>query len=251
MSQTVYDVGDPITSRLSLGVVPDGTTVATVVVKRPDGTPVTVGAVSGWAGDVKTAQWWATDDGSQDGTTLASAGDWLAVWTVTGMGTNVAAKVYNVQPLPATGTRLAWSPFLSQVADYVPRLTVDTTLPGSAIELGTFTGATLPTDEIAQRHIDNAVAGVSAACPGLVTVLEPLARTVAALRAAASIQRAYSNTALGLDTLSIAAALDARADAELARLQKAVDDYADGDPDDDGFDIVPMWQFDRPTTLFY
>jgi hypothetical protein len=38
MPQTVYDVGDPITSRLKLGVTPDGTTVATVAVQRPDGT---------------------------------------------------------------------------------------------------------------------------------------------------------------------------------------------------------------------
>lgn len=113
MPQTVYDVGDPITSRLKLGVTPDGSTVATVTLQRPDGTSVAI-TPGAWVGDEKTAQFYATDDGTVSGTLLAAAGDWLAVWKVTGTGASVTPKVYNVAPLPGTGTRPSWSPFLSE-----------------------------------------------------------------------------------------------------------------------------------------
>jgi hypothetical protein len=129
MPQTVYDVGDPITSRLKLGVTPDGSTIATVTLQRPDGTSISV-TPGAWVGDEKTAQFYATDDGTVSGTLLAAAGDWLAVWKVVGTGASVTPKVYNVAPLPGTGTRASWSPFLSDVADHVPYLTIDPTIPG-------------------------------------------------------------------------------------------------------------------------
>lgn len=212
MPQTVFDVGDPITSRLKLGVVPDGTTVVTITVTRPDGTTITAPTISGFVNvDEKTAQFYATDDGSSTGTTLHAAGDWLAVWKVTGTGANIAPKVYNVAPLPGTGTRVPWSPFLSQVAYHVPWLTVDTTTPGSQVYLGTFTGTTTPTDEIAQGHIDSAVNIMSPVLGVPLAVgLQPSARAVAALRAAASLARAFPRNAADIAT---AAALDARADA--------------------------------------
>jgi hypothetical protein len=64
MSQTVFTAGNPVTSKLKLGVTPDGTTSATVVVRRPDGTAVSTTAVSAWVGDEKTVQWYATNDGT-------------------------------------------------------------------------------------------------------------------------------------------------------------------------------------------
>jgi hypothetical protein len=245
MAQTAYDVGDPITSRLTLGITPDGTTQATVTITRPDGAAITPTAVSDWVGDAKTAQFYATDDGTATGSILAAAGDWLAVWRVTGTGANVAAKVYNVAPLPGTGTRPSWSPFLSQVADHVPYLTVDTTTPGSQVYLGTFRGDTTPTDEVAQRHIDAAVS--LTLLSGLTTPLYPAATAVAALRAAASLARAYPRRPEDLQT---AAALDARADAHWIRLQAAVDDLADGEGDG-YFDILPMWTFPAASNLPY
>jgi hypothetical protein len=150
--QTVFDQGDLITSRLNLGVTPDDTTTATVTVQRPDGTAIAGLNTSAWAGMEKTVQWWATDDGTAAGTTTSSAGDWLAVWRVTGTGASVTAKVYPVRPLPsASSDRPPWAPFLSDVADHVPWLTVDTVTPGSQVYLGTFTGRTTPTDEQVQR----------------------------------------------------------------------------------------------------
>src|SRR4051812_44679591 len=200
MPQTVFDVGDLVTSRLNLGVTPDGTTAATVAVYRPDGVALTGLNTSAWVGMEKTVQWWATDTGLAGGTIAAAAGDWLAVWTVTGTGASVSAKVYPVAPLPGTGTRPPWSPFLSDVADHVPWLTVDTTTPGSQIYLGTFTGRTTPTDEQAQRHVDNAVAVVGALLGALPAGAYRLARAVAAERAAASLARAFPRNRGDIDT---------------------------------------------------
>lgn len=240
-TQTVYDVGDPITSRLTLGVTPDGSTVVTITVTRPDGSAITPPPISPFTGDVKTAQWYATDDGTVSGTTANAAGDWLAVWRITGTGANVAAKVYNVAPLPGTSTRVAWSPFLSSVADHVPYLTVDTTTPGSQLYLGTFTGDTTPTDEVAQRHVDYAVALMTPAIPSISAVLYPAARAVAALRAAASLARAYPRRP---EDLAAAAALDARADAAWKSLVAAAEEEGSGA----GASGVPHWKFPEPPT---
>jgi hypothetical protein len=219
MPQTVYDVGDPITSRLNIGVTPDGTTVATVAVHRPDGTAVTA-APGTFVGNEVTAQFFATDDGSATGTTLAAAGDWLAVWTVRGTGASVTPKVYNVAPLPGTSTRVAWSPFLSDVADHVPFLTTDITNPAEQVYLGTFTGVTSPTDEVAQRHIDAAVSVVGAGFGTLTGSLPRMARSVAALWAAASLCRSYARDD---STRALAAALTAEARAQLKVLIEAVE----------------------------
>lgn len=221
MPQTVYDAGDPITSRLKLGVTPDGTTNVTITVTRPDGTAISAPAIGAFENiDEKTAQWYATDDGTASGTTVHADGDWLVVWKVTGTGANVAPKVYNVAPLPGTSTRPGWSPFLSQIADHVPFLTVDTVTPGSQLYLGTFTGNTTPTDEVAQRHIDVAVALMRPAVPTISVGLYPAARAVAALRAAASLARAFQRRP---EDLTLAVALDARADASWKLLVEAAE----------------------------
>jgi hypothetical protein len=224
MTQTVYDVGDPITSRLKLGVTPDGTSTPTVTVTRPDGTAITgltpSGSWGGTAGDERTVQFFATDDGTSGGTIDAADGDWLAVWKVTGTGASVSPKVYNVAPLPGTSTRVPWSPFLSDVADHVPFLTIDQTAPGSQFYLGTFTGNTSPTDEQAQRHVDAAASIVGAGFGTLTGALPRMARAVAALWAAGTLCRAFARDA---DTRALADALSKQAAADLKVLQTAVD----------------------------
>lgn len=219
MPQTVYDVGDPITSRLNLGVTPDGTTAATVAVYRPDGTTVTA-APGAFVGQEVTVQFYATDTGAAGGTTALAAGDWLVVWKVTGTGASVTAKVYNVAPLPGTSTRPVWSPFLSDVADHVPWLTIDLTQPGAQVYLGTFTGYTSPADEQAQRHIDDAVSIVGAGFGTLTGTLPRMARSVAALWAAASLCRAFARDS---DDRATADALERSASSTLKVLQSAVD----------------------------
>jgi hypothetical protein len=210
---TVFDVGDVIATVLTVNPF-DGTTAATVAVTKPDGSPQTLltGPTSSGGGQTWTATW-AADH--------ADGGDYSAVWTVTGVGRGTQAKVYPVRPLPmASDWRPAWSPFLSEVGDHIPTRTLDQSQPGVELFLGTFTGLTTPTDEQAQRHLDSAVSSVLGAAGTLVDddgVLE-LARLVASLRAAAAIERAYPLSDRSLET---AAALDARADAELKHLAAA------------------------------
>lgn len=220
MPQTVYDVGDPITSRLKLGVTPDSSTIASVTVNRPDGTAIAGLMPGAWVGDEKAVQFYATDDGTAAGTVLAAAGDWLAVWRVTGTGASVTPKVYNVAPLPGTSTRVPWSPFLSDVADHVPYLSIDPTVPGSQVYLGTFTGVTSPTDEQAQRHIDIAVSIVGAGFGTLSGSLPRMARSVASVWAAATLCRAFARDA---ETVARAADLMRQAQADLKVLLAAVD----------------------------
>jgi hypothetical protein len=219
--QTVYDTGDPITSVLDLGVAPGGDTVVTLTVTGPAGQNITV-SPGAFVGNLKTAQWYATDTGAVGGTITAGVadGDWLAVWRVTGTGASVTAKVYPVAPLPGTGTRPAWSPFLSDVADHVPWLTVDTITPGSQVYLGTFTGRTTPTDEQVQRHIDAAVSIVGAGLGTLPASVYRMARGVAAVRAASTVALAFPRSRTDLDTGD---RLAARASADLAVLTGAAE----------------------------
>lgn len=241
MPQTVFDAGDPITSRLRLGVNPDGTTAVDITVYRPDGTAIADPAVSAWsAANEKTAQFYATDDGQPGSTTVLSAGDWLAVWTVTGTGAGIEAKVYPVRPLPSpSNLRPSWSPFLSDVADFVPRLTIDQGSLGEPVELGTFTGSTEPTDEQVQRLIDRAVVSVSTVLGTVAPSLYEQAQGVAAMRAAAAAQRGYARDS---DAMRLATELDASADAELGRLVTA--NSASGSSS--SVALLPVWSFPDP-----
>ena|ERR1700753_532763 len=230
MPQTVFDVGDPITSRLNLGVTPDGTTSVTFTVKRPDGTVISGLNASAFVGDEKTVQWWATDDGTASGTTLAADGDWLIIWSVTGTGASVTAKVYPVRPLPTSGgSRVPWTPFLSDVADYIPYLTTDSLNPATQLYLGTFTGNTVPSDEQVQRVVDREVAIVQSLTSGPWTMpptLYSLAKTVVALRAASIIARTYPRT--NTTDLRFADTLDAWAQSALTSLVEAVGEQGGG-----------------------
>lgn len=245
------DVGTGDSELPYLDITPaDGTTAATLTVSKPDGTSTQVTVAPGvltitpGSNPVTYTQRWAVTAPvvyDQPGRTVLH-------WAVTGTGEGTEDLEVWVVPAPVPGGP-TWTPGLSRVALYIPRLTVDVTTPGSAVELGTFTAETNPTDAVAQRHIDDAVAEVLAACGPIPLSLEALARAVAALRAAASIQLSYSNTALGMDTLSIAAALNARADADLARLKTAIADLVDGSADGLAV-VVSVWSFPAPDPRF-
>lgn len=243
MAQTVFDVGDPITSRLKLGVTPDGTTNASVSVRRPDGTALTGLIISAWGGvdgDEKTVQWYATNDGSQGQPTNLAYGDWLAVWTVTGKGASVSPKVYSVYPLPGTTSQPTYQPFLREVADYVPWLTLDTTVPGGDTFLSTFTGNTYPTDEQAVRIVERITRPISERWPALPSSLYEQARTYISLRAAAALARSFPRTSGDSAT---ADALDKQADAEWTKLQQQADDAGTSPT---GTGQVPIFAYPTP-----
>lgn len=246
MAQTVYDVGEPITSRLKLGVVPDGTTQTTVTVHRPDGTALSGLTVSPWggtSGDEKTVQWYATDDGLSGSSVTEADGDWLAVWRVTGTGASVSPKVYSVRPLPEAAPLAGYTPFLSEIGDYVPWLTLDTTVPGGDTFLGTFTGNTWPTDEQVHRLTRRTVDPVAARWPALAEAVEPLARTYVALRVAAQLARSYPRSE---GDLTLANQLSAEADSLWATLLDLADNATSNDPSAGA--NVPVWSFPAPVS---
>ncbi|MEU7978243.1 alkaline phosphatase D family protein [Micromonospora sp. NPDC049081] len=114
----------------------------------------------------------------------------------------------------------AWAPTVAQVADHIPYMTVDVVTPGSQAYLGTFSVATSPTDVQASRLIEGAWPPVAAALGLVAEAVYPLAQHVTALRAAAAIVRAFPRDD---GDLAKAAALDARADADMLRLIAAND----------------------------
>jgi hypothetical protein len=255
MAQTVFDAGDPITSRLKLGQAPDGTTNVTVSVRRPDGTALTGLIISAFGGtdlDEKTVQWYATNDGAAGSPTTAAAGDWLAVWTVTGKGASVSPKVYSVYPLPGTATNPTWMPFMREVGDYIPWLTLDTAIPGGDTFLGTFTGTTYPTDEQAVRHVERVIRPITERWPTLPTTVYELARSYVTLRSAASLARAFPREAggtIGQGAQSAADALDRQADALWAALVKTADDAQAEGTNPTGTGNVPVWAFPTPVAF--
>lgn len=252
MPADVYYPGNPITATLRLGRTPGPDTVVTVSVSRPgDRAAIAAPVITAWAGEEKTATFYATDDGLAAGTTAQAVGDWLAVWTVVGTGAQVVPQVYPVAALPGAGTRPTWSPFLSDVAKHVMRLSLDRLSPGVEVPLGTFTATTDPTDQQAQRHIDDAVDSIVARLGGTVGAgSAPLASVVASLRAAAAIARGHARSDSDIRT---ADALDHRADVEMAALIE-VDAITSppGEPGGTGTDAgaretgVPYWDFPPP-----
>ena len=131
----------------------------------------------------------------------------------------------------------------------VINLTTTTPLLPASRPLGTFTPNTDPTDQQAQRHIDDATDSIYARLGGTVgAASEPLASVVAALRAAAAIARGHARNDQDIRT---ADALDRRADAEMAVLIE-VDAITSppGEPGGEGDGGqetgVPYWSFPDP-----
>lgn len=131
-----------------------------------------------------------------------------------------------------------WAPSVAQVADHIPYMTVDVVTPGSQAYLGTFSVATSPTDVQATRLIEGAWPPVAAAVGLLAEAVYPLAQHVTALRAAAAIVRAFPRDD---GDLARAAALDARADADLLRLI-AANDAAGGGAGSEPV-LLPVYSF--------
>ncbi|WBB94189.1 hypothetical protein [Verrucosispora sp. WMMC514] len=153
-------------------------------------------------------------------------------------------------PIPAGGSPLpiipgevpVWAPSVDKVANHVPYMTVDVVTPGSQQYRNTFDHRTTPTGEQVRQLIDAAWPSVLAATGPIVEQVWPLAQSVAALRAAAAIVRAYPRDD---GDLARAAALDARADADLARLITANAD-AGGGPQPAVPALLPVWSFPEP-----
>ena len=225
----------------AIGTAPPGPRSHSVTVARPEAPLISGLTPSGWAGDVKTVQWYATDDGTAGGSTDAVSGDWLAIWKVTGTGASVSAKIYAVQALPSTRSAEAFEPFLHEVADHVSWLTLSSAIPGGDTFLGTFTGDTWPTDEQVHRQIRMVTAPIAARWPDLPAPLLDLARSYIALAVAAILARSFPRQ--GSDR-SDAEALERQAESMWAQFKELADDQTTSPT---ATAQRPVWAFPSPS----
>lgn len=228
MGQGVYDVGDRINAVLTVVPAPDVTTSASYVVHKPDGSTLSGSGVAGPNPDQYSASFVADQPG-----------DYAVIWTVVGTGAGVTGQIYNVIRLPVMeANRPTWTPFLSDVADYVRTRTLDITQPGSETYLGTFTANTEPDGASVQRILDRAVSAVIAVVPTVPIGLEDLARSAAALRAAADVELAYPER--NADT-NVYAQLNERAEQEFTRLVTAAESSGNAN-----VATFPVWFMENP-----
>lgn len=228
VSQGVYDLGDTVNAVVTVVPAPDVTTSASYVVHKPDGSALFGSGVAGPNPDQYSASFVADQ-----------AGDYAVTWTVVGTGAGVTGQLYNIRTLPvAEANRPDWTPFLSDVADYVRTRTLDITQPGSEIYLGTFTANTEPDGVSVQRILDRAVSNVLAVIHIVPTGLEDLAKSAAALRAAADVELAYPERNADVN---VYAQLNARAEQEFQRLITAAESTGSSN-----IATLPVWFMESP-----
>ncbi len=189
MSAYTYDIGDPTYILFQLidpatGLPPTGGQEAAITaassVVDPDGitttpTPAHVGA----AGSGQYALTFV----------VGKAGVWRGKGIFTGA---LVQTIPFVIIVAADSTLTAWTPTLTEVADYVPGRTRPVT-PGAGDDVmaGTFTANTRPTGEQVSRLAAGATAHVAAAVGTVDPTLYSLAKAAAAQRAAAYVEYAY------------------------------------------------------------
>lgn len=208
----------------------DGTTNATLQVTAPDGTQTSLGV---------------TPQPPQDGrvrlnaapVTYTQPGRWVLVWTVTGTGAGAeTVEVYAVKT-PLSEGFPDWTPGRSRVANYVPLRT----LPRDVETLeNTFNSETLPTGVQVDRLIADAVSRILARTGDIAPSLHEFASTVAAVLAAAAVERGYPAKP---EEPSLQRARDLEAQGLQMLDQLAV---ANQRPDDPGTALQPLWSFPQP-----
>lgn len=204
----------------------DGSTAGTLTVTAPDGTTtsvaVTAGAPSGGVVRLTAAT-----------ITYTQAGRWVLRWVVTGTGASAEdVEVYVVASPIAGGP--AWTPGRSRVATVLPRRT----LPRDAEthEL-TFNSTTLPTGVQVDRLVADAVRWVLTRTGEVNTAFHEFAASVAAVRAAATVERGYPAESAE-QSLTRARDLEKQAEEMLAKLV-----FANQTPDTQGNALVPIYSF--------
>ncbi|BAL87301.1 hypothetical protein AMIS_20810 [Actinoplanes missouriensis 431] len=234
---SVGDVDQPY-----LDVTPAGVdTTGTLTVHRPDGTssgvPVTPGPLGA---DPDTGE--PTRRLTADPVVFDQPRRWVLSWQV--MGTGVGAEDIEiwVVPSPAAGGP-EWTPSRTRVATYVPHRTLARSLTSVVnsqdIYQFTFDHTTTPSGVAVDALIVDAVAWVAARVSPMRDSMHDLARAVAALLAAAWVERSWPNDAASLQRAND---MERRADAMLGDLADA--NNAAGGTSDYGIEIVaPTWSF--------
>ncbi|GAA0528771.1 hypothetical protein GCM10010172_06720 [Paractinoplanes ferrugineus] len=243
------DLGVGDSETVTLNVAPaDNTTSATLTATTPGGTSSSVTVAGGALAEIPgsnpveyTQTWTSTTP-----VTFTQAGRWVLRWVVTGTGGG--AEDFERYVLPArTAGGPTWWPGRTQVAAYVPWLTVSLSKPGDQTYQGTFSDDTSPDGAVADRHIADAGALVAPLATVMPAALYELAGTVTALHAAASLAAAYARTD---EDARRAENLLARAVTAYQRLTTAVDD-AGVDADADEPILIANYPGCEPGYLFF
>lgn len=234
---TDLSIGDQEIAQLSVTPA-DGTTVATLTVTAPDGTTSTP-AVTGGAVDPGTGtQIWTSTP-----VAFNQPGRWLLDWTVTGTGAGAETQEVYVVASPVAGGP-TWTPGRSRVATYVPhrtlvRSTASVVESQDTYEL-TFDGSTIPSGMQVDRLIADGVAWVTSRAYPLNTRVWQAAAVVAALFAAAAVERGWPQDD---SSLPRADALEKRMDLLWKDLIAANDKANTDDGVNNPSAVLPRWSF--------
>lgn len=223
-------------------------TTVTLEVRPPAGDPYAVsvagGALEAITGSADMQQRWAT----VTPVVFTAPGRWVLHWAVTGTGEGVEDLEVFVVPSPVAGGP-TWAPGRSRVANYVPHRTlarsVASIISSQDTYALTFDGTTRPTGLMVDRLINDGVAWVTSRVYPMNVRVEQAAAVVAALYAAAAIERGWPNDE---QSLQRANDMEKRLDALMADLVKANGDAntADGGSSYPVAAAMPTWSFPPP-----
>jgi hypothetical protein len=219
----------------------DNTTTGSLTVTAPDGTTsspaVTAGAPQDMGGGVTVVRLTAAP------VTYNAPGRWVLGWQVTGTGTGAEVLTVQVVSSPTAGGP-AWVPGRSRVANYIPGRTLATDADTHQL---TFDSRTVPSGIMVDRLVADAVTWVTSATGTVSSGLYDLAGTVAAIWAAAAVERGYPeeeqvDAALrrANDLLSLATSMRA----DLVRANDA--SSGTPNPTDPASQVRPVWSFPPP-----
>lgn len=225
-----------------LDVAPaDVTTAVTLTVTAPDGTETAVTMVGGDLEEIEASspteysQRWTADTP----VTYDQAGRWVLHYEVTGTGEGAEDVEVFVVSSPVAGGP-TWQPGRSRVAAYVPHRTLarstSSVIDSQDSYAMTFDSTTTPSGVVVDALIVDAVAWVAARVSPMQESMYDLARAVAALLAAAWVERSWPNDD---QSLTRANDMEKRADAMLSDLVDA--NAAAAEIGEYGIDVVPLW----------
>lgn len=241
------DIGQGDSESAYLDVAPaDNTTVAALLVHRPDGTSTPFTASGGTltpipdTSPVQYSQRWTTDTP----VVYNQPGKWVLSWTVTGTGEGAEDLEVWVVASPIAGGP-TWAPGRSRVANYVPHRTLASSassIIGSqdTYEL-TFDSTTRPTGIQIDRLIADGIDWITTLVTPLHPTSQPAAALLAALWAAISAERSWPNDE---QSLSRANDMEKRLDSLLAALLVSNGNANnDSGTEDPAVHPLPVWSF--------
>lgn len=233
---TDIGVGDSEVPRLTVTPYDDDTAV-TLIVTGPGGISDTLSPyVVGAADDTQT---WVTTP-----VTYTAPGLWLLTWDVTGTGAGRETQEVRVTASPLAGGP-AWLPGRSRVANYVPSRTLG--VDSETHEL-TFNSSTRPTGVMVDRLLADAAARIAGRASPVHSSLHETAAVVAALFAAAAVERGWPDDDNTQASLQRANDLERQANTALAELARANEAASGGDATDpeQANALAPVWSFPAP-----